>query len=268
MLATDGCCGREAISARRLPQPLDTGTFFHLKSLEDLTPGDVANGKPLGGWEEDKNPKGMFLARPGIYFPLYPDAKEIKKIKGRGVGRGVILNNSDRILHAWNRAQGGESVHVANVQRFCGMKTSISAQRPKRGVHVHQSAGGRRPNRREKAILWAVGGQDGGDGVFAAAQAGAGAARWKFGDARAADGRADERGVRLQSLLSPDALEMKAFEAVAIEQPNFDPLQRGGGFRVTASTVEPIAKTRTDSTAKADGCTASRTKLCRTDSPE
>ena len=127
-VATDGICGRERIGARRIPKPFDTGTAFHLLSLDDLRPGPVSNKKPLGGWEEDgeSNKKGIFLARPGVNFPLYPNGDEIKKIKGRGVGKGVILKNHDRILHAWNLGQGTIPVRVANVKRFCGMKTSIS----------------------------------------------------------------------------------------------------------------------------------------------
>ncbi len=113
-IATDGIYTREKIIA---PEPIETGT------------GIIINGssKPLGGWEEKEYDRGMFFARPGIYFPLNPTAEDIKDIKGRGVGKGVVLENWQRIVDAWN-ADGIDAIaRVANVTRFCGAKTSISS---------------------------------------------------------------------------------------------------------------------------------------------
>lgn len=93
-----------------------------------------AERKPLGGWEEDIVNQGVFYARPGIYFPLNPTKKQIKKIRGRGVGKGVILENHKLILDSWNRYGVHEPVKVANVSRFCGAKSSVHrsghAERP------------------------------------------------------------------------------------------------------------------------------------------
>jgi len=112
-VATDGIFTREKIQA---PLPLETGT------------GIIIHGasKPLGGWEEKTYSRGMFFARPGIYFPLNPTQDDIKDIRGRGVGKGVVLENWNRIVDSWNE-NGLEGIaRIANVTRFCGAKTSIS----------------------------------------------------------------------------------------------------------------------------------------------
>lgn len=117
MIATDGIYTREKLEP---PQPLDTGTF--------------ETKKPLGGWEGKTCSKGMFVARPGIYFPLNPTKEEIKDIRGRGVGKGVVLENWKVILDAWQNNGINGIARVANVTRFCGAKTSISHS-PKRNVY-------------------------------------------------------------------------------------------------------------------------------------
>jgi hypothetical protein len=128
MIATDGIYTREKLET---PQPKDTGTW--------------STGKPLGGWEEDIITKGVFVARPGIYFPLNPTKKEIKKVRGRGVGKGVVLENWQRIVDAWNL--GREGAEVANVSRFCGFKSSIS-RRGKPGEYQYRRANGKPGNPR------------------------------------------------------------------------------------------------------------------------
>jgi len=113
MVATDGIMSLEDVAA---PKPKDTGTW-------NCNTGD-GKAKPLGGWERDVIPQGIFLARPGIYFPLEPTEKDIKKVKGRGIGKATALENWRKIVEAWEK--GDKTVHVANVSRFCGAKTSIS----------------------------------------------------------------------------------------------------------------------------------------------
>lgn len=108
-MATDGIYSREAIEC---PKPLDTGT--------DST------GKPLGGWEHKIVEKGVFFARPGIYFPLDPTESEIQTVRGRGLGRKILFDSWQRIVEAWQK--GHETVEVANVVRFCGAKSSISVR--------------------------------------------------------------------------------------------------------------------------------------------
>lgn len=118
MIATDGIYTREDIDA---PRPLPTKT-------DGLFPDDkgVLKSKPLGGWEHKAAPKGVFVARPGIYFPLEPTKEEIKSVRARGVGRSVVLESWQIILDAWEK-KGIEGVaRVGNVSRFCGGKTSVS----------------------------------------------------------------------------------------------------------------------------------------------
>ena len=74
MTATDGIYTREKLVT---PVPLDTGTF-HAKNEK----GEL---KPLGAWEEKYVPQGVFVARPGIYFPRNPTAAELKEVRGRGL---------------------------------------------------------------------------------------------------------------------------------------------------------------------------------------
>lgn len=109
MVATDGIYSRENVEC---PDPHDTGTH--------------STGKPLGGWETTPVERGVFIARPGIYFPLSPTEKDLKAVRGRGVGKGVILENWQSIIDSWETHGLTQTAHVANVSRFCGAKTSIS----------------------------------------------------------------------------------------------------------------------------------------------
>jgi hypothetical protein len=111
MVATDGIYTRERIVT---PIPLNTGT------------NDIIHGKskPLGAWEENFHPNGMFVARPGIYFPMDPTPEEIKKIRARGVGRSVVLEHWRKIVDAWEKDGINAVARVPDVTRFCGAKTS------------------------------------------------------------------------------------------------------------------------------------------------
>lgn len=76
MVATDGILSREAPT---LEEPRDTGTW-------DCKTDGVT--KPLGGWERKNIPGGVFIARPGIYWPLKEGAED--KVKARGISRSVL----------------------------------------------------------------------------------------------------------------------------------------------------------------------------------
>ncbi len=115
MLATDGLLTRELIVP---PKPMFTDT--------DKIPDDKGKIKPLGGWEKKEAPNGMFIARPGIYFPLNPTEEELSAVRARGVGRNIILKHWQLIVDTWKRDGVQGVAIVANVQRFCGAKTSIS----------------------------------------------------------------------------------------------------------------------------------------------
>ena len=115
MFATDGIASLEDVAS---PVPKDTGTF------KVLSKGKLT---PLGGWEDKTLEKGMFFARPGIYFPMNPTKDEVKEVRGRGVGKGVVLENWQRIVEAWPvRNVKRDIVAVSNVSRFCGAKSCIS----------------------------------------------------------------------------------------------------------------------------------------------
>jgi hypothetical protein len=115
MVATDGIASRERLT---LDTPRDTGTFDAVDEH-----GKAAN-KPLGGWEEKELPKGLFLARPGIYFPLNPTKEEIKKVRARGIGRGVVYEQWEKIVAAYEA--GDDMVKVKDLSRFIGAKNAIT----------------------------------------------------------------------------------------------------------------------------------------------
>lgn len=125
MMATDGLLTRD--HSILPPSPLPTGTG--------------KSGKPLGGWERKDAKNGMFIARPGIYFPLdlVDDSSDCKgakcgvcaacyvaAVRARGVGRSVVVKSWQIIMDAWERSGVDGVAEVANVSRFCGAKTSIS----------------------------------------------------------------------------------------------------------------------------------------------
>lgn len=125
MMATDGLLTRDRTIVPPIPLPTGTG----------------ASGKPLGGWERKEAPKGMFIARPGIYFPLEPTESEIASVRARGVGRSVVLRSWQVIMDAWERDGVDGTATVANVSRFCGAKTSISVSH--NGTRYKRSKGGK-----------------------------------------------------------------------------------------------------------------------------
>jgi hypothetical protein len=139
MIATDGIYTREIDIVP--PEALPTKT-------DELYPDDkgVLRSKPLGGWEIKHCPKGVFVARPGIYFPLEPTKEEIKSVRARGVGRSVVLESWQIILDAWEKKGVDGIAKVANVSRFCGAKTSISVS-GKEGAYKFKRAKSKDPKR-------------------------------------------------------------------------------------------------------------------------
>jgi hypothetical protein len=131
MTATDGIKTREKLIT---PRPIDTGSF---DAIDDH--GQPAN-KPLGGWEEKAEPKGVFIARPGIYFPMNPTIDDIKEVKGRGLGKGTILDNSQMIVDSWNVHRDLQPVRIKNVDKFCGAKSSISKAHDELGNVIYNRA--------------------------------------------------------------------------------------------------------------------------------
>jgi hypothetical protein len=115
MIATDGLLARTRVNA---PVPEFTGTSECRKKTGEYV--------PLGGWEESVMERGAFMARPGIYFPLNPSTGDIDKVKGRGVGKSVVLRNHDLITASWAKYGVAKNVNVYGIERFCGAKTSLT----------------------------------------------------------------------------------------------------------------------------------------------
>lgn len=114
MLATDGVWSDVPIS---LPSPRDTGTSHATKAL--------------GGWDVKEYPRGVFAARPGIYFPLAPTDEDLQKVRARGLGRRVLYARHKEVVDAF--AQGLPRVTVAGGQRFVGAKTGLRSY-PGKGI--------------------------------------------------------------------------------------------------------------------------------------
>lgn len=129
MMATDGLLTKTGIVP---PAPLNTGTG--------------ASGKPLGGWERKRADRGMFIARPGIYFPLEPTEDELNYIRARGVGRSVVLKSWKAITDAWEKDGIDGVAPIANVARFCGAKTSISVSNEGKTFRRANARDGKRPS--------------------------------------------------------------------------------------------------------------------------
>jgi hypothetical protein len=146
MVATDGVFSRERVKTEI---PRDTGTFGGYsikKGFEKFgyteVPIEGREYKPLGGWEEKVLKEGVFVCRPGIYFPLNPTEKQLKDVRGRGVGKRVILENWKAILKAWEENPSEDTVvRVTNVSRFCGAKSTISVSE-RDGILSYQRANG------------------------------------------------------------------------------------------------------------------------------
>jgi hypothetical protein len=151
MVATDGILSLD--DTIEYPRPIDTGTDIAFKD-----DSGAMIKKPLGGWEVKDSDRGVFFARPGVYFPLDPSKDDLQKVRGRGVGRGVVLENWRMIIDrfdSWDRVvvpsttvrdgfdqDGWPIVKVANVSRFCGMKSSISRSMGDNGRFVYNVARG------------------------------------------------------------------------------------------------------------------------------
>ena len=111
-IAADGIFTREDL---KLPEPPDIGTH-----VIDGKP----NPKPLGGWVKKTIKKGVFFAKPGVYFPLDPTKDEIEQVRARGLGRKTVWEHCDKIVKAFK--EGKRSVELPSVARFHGIKSSIT----------------------------------------------------------------------------------------------------------------------------------------------
>jgi hypothetical protein len=117
-----------------LPRETNTGPAFARNEF------GKAVDKPLGGWETKPVERGMFAARPGIYFPLDATEEEIEAVRARGLGRSVMYECAPMAVDAWER--GETQIHVKNVGRFHGAKSCIHRGRLKDGSFKFHRADG------------------------------------------------------------------------------------------------------------------------------
>jgi len=115
-VATDGIYTKEEI---RTPRARNTGTYNCI-NVDKPNEGK----KPLGGWEKKKVDKGVYFARPGIYFPLNPTEDELKNIRARGIGRAAMMACWENMVTSWELNK--PDIEVVNLVRFCGAKSTIS----------------------------------------------------------------------------------------------------------------------------------------------
>jgi hypothetical protein len=114
MVATDGIVTREVLVP---PTARDTGTYHAVNSK--------GVSCPLGGWEGKTYPKGMFFARPGIYFPLNPTKDDLADVKARGLGKKVLFDQWKHIVKSWKKYGADRKVAIAHIRRFNGAKSSL-----------------------------------------------------------------------------------------------------------------------------------------------
>ncbi len=117
--ATDSVFSRTKVA---MPLPRDTGTAVL------VGPDGKPVHKPLGGWEYKSHDRGMFLMRPGVYFPMDPTEEDLKHktIKARGMSAKVLLKNADKILSHWKKYGTTETITIEGLRRFVGLAAGIS----------------------------------------------------------------------------------------------------------------------------------------------
>lgn len=144
MMATDGMW---SLKDTPMPKPEETGTDIEV--IEDKTGKRIR--KPLGGWEHDTFPNGVFMARPGIYFPLgmgelasveenETDDVKLKDLKARGIGIRTLYLHRNPLMAHYEKTKGKEPYIIGDaepleviktrvapqgVERFCGLKSGI-----------------------------------------------------------------------------------------------------------------------------------------------
>lgn len=82
---------------------------------------------PLGGWESKEYPRGVFFARPGIYFPIDPTDDDIAAVRARGLGRRVLYEAHQTLTEAYEA--GAPKAVIYGAQRFVGAKSGMSFHR-------------------------------------------------------------------------------------------------------------------------------------------
>lgn len=148
MVATDGLNGLTKITP---PKPRDTGTDIVV--IERKTGEKIR--KPLGGWEHHTFEQGMFLARPGIYFPITEDTskhphdcscdackkveKMFKDAKARGIGTRHLWKHRYHVMKHWEETKGAPYSFFDNDIEGGNPKKCKHCQDKSRGCPYHQA---------------------------------------------------------------------------------------------------------------------------------
>lgn len=93
-----------------------------LWALEELP---LPISKKLGEWDSKTFERGVFVARPGVYFPLDAEEREEeweKTVKARGISRKLLKDHADEMVTAWRRGESGIKLQQ---RRFIGIKSGL-----------------------------------------------------------------------------------------------------------------------------------------------
>lgn len=165
MIATDGLW---SLSKCEAPKPIDTGTDIEVTE----TKSGKKNRKPLGGWEHGLFEKGVFMARPGVYFPLdLPDELDeseqseakTENVKARGLGVRVLYKHRAEIIDCYEKHHGAHDYLVKDddalrvirerdepfsCERFIGLRGGIVTKYKRDGERIY--------GRRSALGLWTL----------------------------------------------------------------------------------------------------------------
>lgn len=217
MFATDGVLATERL---KLPKPRDTGT------------GETP--KPLGGWEvkSEEWARGVFLARPGIYWPLGVTEDEQREVKARGISRSVLYRHAARIeaqfaRSGWRKPYkvgGKKAPEGERPQRFWGLVQGVRRCKAGEGTPVRKGPG--------KGLVWVKRGDEfcdwtdydmkvsfGPDPKRAEVLRGGRLAPWEYMPGESAP-------YDRASVEDPEALEARRLELMMAEQPDGDVVMR------------------------------------------
>lgn len=128
MLATDGVWSLCDIKPH---SPRDTGTDHEV--FDQVAKKTVR--KPLGAWEHGHFKHGVFMARPGIYFPLQATDDQIEEAKARGIGTKDFWKLREEV-RSWFQKHNGDRPYWFDAgtlsPRFIGLRSGITAKNRRR----------------------------------------------------------------------------------------------------------------------------------------
>jgi hypothetical protein len=107
-VATDGISAEEPL---RMTPPRYTGT--------------ESTGRPLGGWTQKIHADGVFVARPGVSFPL-GGQELLGEVKARGISKRLLLEHASRIVEHYQR-HGPAVPYGIRAERFISMLLGTTA---------------------------------------------------------------------------------------------------------------------------------------------